>query len=1330
MAKAKNVSSIGATAALAGYEYQLNVSVLIALRLLLISKSATSVTLEPANEEDLEADLAPYRPGRVMPSARVGGGYTLVIQVKRRTGEPWSIKDFIALLEHGEKRVPAKHHLDDAKNHYLLVTSADAKGEARNLLVAGAEESPESHSFPKSLKKILPKDAPGRVAIWGGATEQKIERDIAEVLTEYLRVPRSRQANCLQKLRQEAISRMRGTSPGTWTREDVLAVIRSHGGYLASSAELEAFVPPSNFDQMKAVLQERNAIVIAGPSGSGKTLCALALCDAMRQMDGAVDMVAVGRGDGPESTRPLLDTGPVLFYIEDPWGQYSLVPGADAWTEQLPRLLGGAQPGRRFVVTSRSDMLSQAHAGEGLKKWSVVLGPDHYRDGELANIYEKRMHALPASLQPIALDLRVRALEALESPLELDLFFTSLADDAQPGETASAMFHRLLKSAHRDAVGGVVVRYLSAFESVGSAAVIWAVLAARSEIGRDRLVALQRQLGKADVALAVGVQQMVDRLVATRHLRQPAAAVAFSHPSVREGFELFLKRNWLRSDAALALLISALTDLPDAHRGWGLETAARVVEAVDLLRAGIDEAAGFETTVQSRAAIDTWLENALVDGTSEFPALLALAAKVGTRDSVPSELARWLVNGVRRGGALFVKDWAPPSFDDDWYRCVRADPKSFVIADRFVREQLPQDHNTYGCGFPSKLDRIADGLTPAFLCVAPQLIGIGFDTNVAAVAAGAIRDIAAFESVLAEALDDLTRIEQAFNSEGAERSRAIGDGELDAGFEEHYGTFDSEEGYASRQFVDAYIKAKRAVGDWHSLAHHARAPELAPYWAEEVSRYPQDTSADELTALLELATGVGCEAVAWEAIAQCWDESFGHKLVARILSIPDDRSLGRALVFCACKAAPAILSLCLPELSAAPAAMAGLIVDVRDGSRRLTAEQRISVLDRLPAQAREIADALAGDEADGADAKAKKTAARAVGKTALALLEAAAADCAIDLLEDIVPVIIASGGRPVTAIRRWLQTSERSSAAAAVRAAIAIDDYALVRLGLEHARADARQIAFAYLADAHAGALPEELLRLAGDPGSRVRRAVVVALGQRPHPRHLPVLMKLTRDRWSDLDFYDYDVNSYPIAREAVQALVVYDKLPRKLGADLIDLARATDDRALCAIALWVAAKQCGPRVRRRIRALADDRELRTKRVDAIDALSGVSRLEPDIVASITEAKVRAWPAPLSAAALELASARLPLDDAVDLIERVGHSQSHRALLVLGVVVLEQRDRDAAIRLLALLGAGHPAGRILDPHGERPQRTVLDDLGDVRVRKSVAARLGSRLAKD
>ncbi len=68
------------------------------MQLFLISKAAMLLLLEPANVEDLEADLEPYVPGRFQPSATVAGGHDLVVQIKMDNGEPWSIEEFDTLL--------------------------------------------------------------------------------------------------------------------------------------------------------------------------------------------------------------------------------------------------------------------------------------------------------------------------------------------------------------------------------------------------------------------------------------------------------------------------------------------------------------------------------------------------------------------------------------------------------------------------------------------------------------------------------------------------------------------------------------------------------------------------------------------------------------------------------------------------------------------------------------------------------------------------------------------------------------------------------------------------------------------------------------------------------------------------------------------------------------------------------------------------------------------------------------------------------------------------------------------------------------------------------
>lgn len=1313
-------SASGATAAQAGYEYQLNVSVLAALRLLLITKSATRITLEPANEEDLEADLTPNQPGRVVPSANLASGYKLVVQVKYRGGEPWSIEDFDNLLKHGERRTPAKHHLDDPDARFLLVTNADAKGVARNLLVSDFEEQPNPQEFPPSLRTTLPYAPEGRIAIRGGATERLIELEIGHILSELLRVPHSRQMQCREQLCQEARRRMRGTSPGVWTRDDLLATIRAHGGSLASAAELVGFVRPSNFDEMGSLLQKRNAIVITGPSGTGKTLAAIALCEMARQHDGRIDIVSVNPNDEPSITRRLIDTGPTLFYVEDPWGQYSLRRGSEAWTEQLPRLLKDARPGHQYVVTSRSDMLGQARANDGLKRWSIELNADQYSNGELAHIYDKRMDLLATDLQPKALKFRKDTLEALETPLELDLFFTNLADGPRSEEVDRAFFRRLLGLAHRDAVEGVVVKYLGSTDEIGLSAVIWGLLAARGQIDRTQLTALQRQLRRSDAGLADGLEKTIDRLVATRHLRQPLRTVSFAHPSVRAGFETFVKENWSRSEAALESLLTALTELTGAHRAWGLETAARALDAANDLWTTIEGMDGtFQARDESRSAIDNWLEESLLDTDADFQALLQLAADVGTSRSIPSELARWFIRGVRRGGAFFIDDWEPPSFDDDWYERVSADPRSARIADRFIREQLPQDHGAYGRDLVNKLDRIATGLTPAFLAVAHKLIGTGLDRNVDAVAEGAVRDLAGYEAVLIEALDDLAAIRRSRRENTGKEWRAIEDGEYDKGYEEYYASQDDDRDYASGVFVDTFIETMRTAGRWQDLANHARLTDFAWNWALEVSGANATATPAEIRTILEATRKSGDEEAGWNAARQCWDATLEKLLAERILSQPDDEGLRRSLIQCACTAAPSVLINCLETPAASPSVFVHLLVDIYAVQARVEAERLESLLAKVCPEARELLEAF----------ETKKQGPGPVGAAALALLEAAVAVAASTVLGVIVPVMIASGSKPAGAVQRWLtEAKDGADAAAATEAAIAIDEEPLVWLALHHNRADARQKALEYLASKLPNPLPNEILGLASDKGSRVRRSLTTALSSRPHAEHFPILMRLTLDRWSDAEPHYQEPDSYPIARESVAALDKYGSLDDESGTKLIELAKETSDPQLRRDALSAAARLCGPAIRRQIWSLFADKALGWPRVDAIDALSTASTVELEIVGKITADRLMRLPAPLAASATVLVGAHLPVADAVQIFERVGHSQSHRALLLLGAAALESRDRGAALGLLGLLDAGHPAQRLLAPSELLPP-TVLDDLGHVRIRRYVGQWLRHRIAK-
>ena len=76
--------------AIAGYDYQIDVSVWLALDLILANKFTQEIVLEPVSEEDIESEIEESEPGIVTSTASLDG-YTLVVQAKLRTGDAWTV---------------------------------------------------------------------------------------------------------------------------------------------------------------------------------------------------------------------------------------------------------------------------------------------------------------------------------------------------------------------------------------------------------------------------------------------------------------------------------------------------------------------------------------------------------------------------------------------------------------------------------------------------------------------------------------------------------------------------------------------------------------------------------------------------------------------------------------------------------------------------------------------------------------------------------------------------------------------------------------------------------------------------------------------------------------------------------------------------------------------------------------------------------------------------------------------------------------------------------------------------------------------------------------
>jgi len=932
------------------------------------------------------------------------------------------------------------------------------------------------------------------------------------------------------------------------------------------------------------------------------------------------------------------------------------------------------------------------------------------------------MDQLPPALQAKAYAFRSGVLGRLETPLEIDLYFSHLLIGPEPDEQDYQFSARLLALAQRDAVEGVVVKALEANDTSGTAAIVWAILAARGQFDRVQLAPLMRALRPLDRDLADGLDKLVDRLIAARHLRQPVRTIAFAHPSVREGFEAFLLRHWLRSEAAIQALMSALLNLPEAHRGWGMETAARVIETTRRFTDHSEVDAPLDIAAGDHAAIDAWLDEGLVDPKSDFGPLLELASEVGTQASIPSRIAAWLLKGIQRGGSLFVDDWKPPVFDDAWYDTVSADPRAAIVAGRFIREQLAFDHGNYGKGFVEHLDRIATGLAPDYLDAARQMVGNGFETNAEVIAAGAIRDLECFETVVRLAFDDLAALRRSYDQADAEEWRAIEDGERDHAAEEAMQWNHEGDGYTSGVFVDAYVRRLRADGHWRTIAEHPRVAELVRAWAHAVLNARDGAPLEEARALLANAKNLNAEPEAWGAIERHWRDGIEPDLRARLSDAVADVSLRDAIARVGISHTPQALVGAIELRAKRPDRQISLLSDIHRASLRLEADDCQAMLSEVAQRlVPELAEILAAFRPD-------KGKAGAVGAVALAFLTGNIADLDPETLSWVAPVILASAGDASPAIAAWLaRAKSKDHALAATQLAIEAGDDEIVGRALRHPRADARRAALLHLAPALPDPLPAAMLALASDKSARVRRALVSVIAERPHPDHLNALVSLINDSWSSADPNHENPASYDVAREAVIGIANNAPLSDAIGDSLLDLAEKTPDRLLSQYALIAAVHGCGAGIQQKISNLVNVPGARWIRLDALDALAEAETLDPAITAHLQPSFLTKSGPVLAVPAAHLVGAHAEPALALNLFARVASVNRRRVLLLVGANAMAERDRKTADQILDLLDSGHPARQLLASPEPLPP-SILDDLGSIDLREYARKRLGKRIA--
>ncbi len=1284
--------------AIAGYDYQIDVSIWLALDLVLSSKLARELVLEPASQEDLEADLAEHEPGRVTSTVAMDD-YRLVVQVKLRTGNAWTVSGLKALLRHGSiKRTSASKRLTDPTIRYLLVTNAALNGLTKDLRVRRVGRWPKPHCLPKSIKQALPKDAAGRLAIVGSFEEHSVVLEIKRLLTEAFRVPNSRWSGCLQKLREEARIRISRGGAGLWKRSELERVVRDFEGYLASSPELADYVYPTNWNELRAAMADRHGALIIGQSGTGKTLATKKLYEELRQEIEGLSHVSITLG--PQQLRNDKTEPPVLYDIEDPWGRFDFDPASRPWNDQLSTLLAQARADRMIVATSRLDVAKSSKALPDVRPWVIQLEAEHYGADERHLLFRTRIPKLPRELQRTAAQSEEKVLSELATPLEIQKFFDALTTVDRKGLTNSPRFiHEAIGQAHENSIERTVIEQIAQRDDVRAAAVIWGLLKANGKLSLRTLRAIEEKLIEQDQIFIKGVEPLVSFFVAARNLRQTEETVTYYHPRVEAGIERALKEYALLVRRTLRQLVDALISPSGPGENWGTSTAAKIVSAAI-------RHSEIKTTPSNTAqrAIDAWLSQELEEPDDDLLRKLRLAAAAGSNKSIVSEVARFLLHRPEKKSFPFVARWRPPEHDDEWYAQMHAAPETKPLLSAFIRNALPEDRDDYGSDFATEVERLAPDLTDAFLDAAKS--AIQYDNTLAstAIIEGAIKDLTGFGTVVDQAVEALTP-----TAADEQKHRDIVLSLINKEFSEAYAEHISEDdsGYIARRLLRAYVEKARDTFGWQFLAQHKHVAHLRHHWLREFCDRNTDGQPEEVIGLVSACFDTADEAELWNALKLRWDARCADKLRARVVEGHPSAEVRTAALECLIIHEQRMIAAVLETLALKDQAqLAQLSIDLGQISRKNVGAKIDAAIETLPQTYQEFSRAASALQADtpptvSSGALSLLTGIHPNGADIRAFRVALDRHFHIDVEDDI----------------RWLldHGNDRAIAVSAIEAAIRRKMCEEIESALGHRFAHVCSRALEALTAPLPAPVPQRFLDFAKAKGSPVRKALVQILEAKPHIDHLQTLLVLANDRWSTSSMYEQGCEDYPIATAAITAIEKLGSVPDDAAGRLFGIAIESQDPQLRAAIFELLARRQGAGMQKRLFDLSVAPGTLQVRIAASRALLiAHESIASEIVAGITPDLIKSRDSSIACQLTLLLGVRGQLIDVEKSAEALATSDERRVFLVLLVWLVNDRDANVAKRIAAMLPTNHRAvqwalGNPIDEVSD----TILDDLGDV-----------------
>lgn len=844
-----------------GYEYQKTATVWVALRLMFEELSCDSLTVEPASQEDIAANLE-------VPDALSRVGLRVIdvpveIQIKTK-GSNWTAASFRNVIMNAEPINPASpgllprpRALDllklNPQLHYVFVTNSQLDSELEGFRVLRAGEKSHGKLDDEKTKGVDPAVWP-RIGILPELSPERLELEIAVLLKRHGHVPHNRIDSCMRKLHEAVHLRLLGKASRNWSKGQVADLLVANGGVLESES---AIVRPLNYAEMQGKLASRFAILLVGEPGVGKTEIARDLARQLQLEPEPFEKLSGADLSPGAIADALAQPGAHVFLLEDPWGGDKLAEDAHLWTAELPKLMRRASAEKRFIVTSRESIRHEASRGATdpvLARAEYRLEAKHYSEAQRWEIVMQRMSDATSWQKDWAVRHRDRCLEELPVPLSLDHFCVQIRSAAKESDLD---IDAVLKASTVEALSRTCFREIAARGpvAIGSAVILWAVHHMKNHVTEEAADESRA------LVLAGGYLDDIDPLKTLQWAVKagwfkPTTAGFAAHPTALTGIEFFLAEERLLAESALQCLLQGLSD------------AGRQEEAFRVLRHLSRHPRAI--TQKVRAGIEAYLVEVFLrsDGSTAAQAMAHITTFSKAQDPV-TVLLRLLDQVDDRVAKIGFRKWQHDKLTGQQRAAILASAEAEKAGEIFVFCVL---HSTGAMRYDGRelvkfFAQFGWDFGPQFQALSHTYLKLSDHSHaqLEVFVEGALASqnplIDDLLAVALEAEDAAT----AWCEKQKDDRRAANQLEWDAAAASHFEEEMQELWVPRQEVLGKIIHAKCHHDGFRWIRLHARNEDLLYPWADGMS---PKTTAEELQELIDLC-GNERRPVAWHGIAKC-----------------------------------------------------------------------------------------------------------------------------------------------------------------------------------------------------------------------------------------------------------------------------------------------------------------------------------------------------------------------------------------------------------------------------------------------------------------------------